>query len=838
MKRTVVFLALVFLMMAALTSCLLTTPPGDNETDKFVYAPGTTVSIVRGVDSDIDVSAYRSRLVDLTGRMPDIIYDDSAESEHEIVLGDTLRAISAEAKAAMNERLGAAHADTYAFLIYSDGSSISVVWNSELKREEALDYLLDNYLGESSLEFEAGVVYFDSVKMSREEMEVSRREAELVEIGGILGDEARVAMSAYLDIFDERFYEWLAGLYDPETGALYYSNSGRNTVGYLPDIESTARGYGWLASSGMLEDYDNDLKDALPEWLIEKLLNWIIPMQSPEDGYFYHPQWSHLTTGISRLGRDLDNATSFINRLGGQVLYDTANGYKGVHGAPGAVSFTSPLRSGSAVVAASRVVATAYPSHLQSVENFVAYLDGFDWDNRSYSAGNTLESQAYQIKAAGPEFVAAYKEYMDARQERIQAQLRAEGRPENGLWEKEITYSSVNGLMKITSTYTRLEIPLNYAEAAFESALQIVKLTKPDASGAECSAVVNIYNPWCCMNQGIGNVDRFGDRTVAKALKERLRSEAADLIRVTAQKVAEFKREDGSFGYGRSGSQPSSQGMPVALYGVNEGDVNGATIAASAVISHMCGALGIKTPQLYFASDFDKFMALIESAGEIVKDAVVEISPTIGFEDEEPGTTSPMGIGKGVANGSVTVVDDPTPSSDHGKVLELVTRPDGNEYIRLDPIVSVDDTVYVIEWDMNITENGKNTTLFQIRVGTAYMLTVSTKTDGYVLGDSSGESGTGIVYNSLSEKYEYGRWYSFRVEFYLYPEREGDSPLTKIYVDDVCVAESRNFYGNLTDGSAIYSPNTRNYSMARFFCPRLADATVLFDNMLAESRKQ
>ena len=658
--------------------------------------------------------------------------------------------------------------------------------------------------------------------------EIARRAAELNKIGELFGEDAKVAMHEYLSIFDDRFYLWLAGLFDPATGAFYYSNSGRDTDGYLPDIESTTRGWGWVSSSGMMERYDGDLKAALPESIVSRVLTWITDLQSSEDGYFYHPQWSHLTTNVSRLGRDLDNASHFITRLGGQVLYDTANGYKGTLGAP----ILSSARTENAQTTA------AVPPHLRSVEAFVAYLDGFDWDNRSYSAGNTLESQAYQIKAAGPEFVAAYKEYMDARQERIQAQLRAEGRPENGLWEKEITYSSVNGLMKITSTYTRLEIPLNYAEAAFESALQIVKLTKPDASGAECSAVVNIYNPWCCMNQGIGNVDCFGDRTVAKALKERLRSEAADLIRVTAQKVAEFKREDGSFGYGRSGSQPSSQGMPVALYGVNEGDVNGATIAASAVISHMCGALGIKTPQLYFASDFDKFMALIESAGEIVKDAVVEISPTIGFEDEEPGTTSPMGIGKGVANGSVTVVDDPTPSSDHGKVLELVTRPDGNEYIRLDPIVSVDDTAYVIEWDMNITENGKNTTLFQIRVGTAYMLTVSTKTDGYVLGDSSGESGTGIVYNSLSEKYEYGRWYSFRVEFYLYPEREGDSPLTKIYVDDVCIAESRNFYGNLTDGSAIYSPNTRNYSMARFFCPRLADATVLFDNMLAESRKQ
>ena len=838
MKKAVIGFVVFFLALATLTSCLIQTGPDADDADGFLYVPGSTVNIVRAEGSDIDISAYRSRLFDLTGRVPSVIYDDSEEGKHEIVLGDTLRAITADAGAALNAHLATVGADTYAFLIYSDGSSVAIVWNSDLKREEAIEYFLDNYMNESSLKLGEGELYYHSEQISREEMETARREAELDSIGESLGSDARAAMNAYLELFDERFYRWLAGLYDPETGALYYSDSGRNTLGYLPDIESTTRGYGWLSSSGMLENYGGDLKAALPDWLVRKLLDWMIPMQSPKDGYFYHPQWSHLTTSVSRLGRDLDNATSFITRLGGKVLYDTANGYKGVYGAPASAALTAPFEHSSEVVAAAKTVAAAYPAHLQSVDAFLDYLDSFDWDNKSYSAGSTLEAQAYQIKAAGPEFISAYKEYMDSRQEHIQAQLRAKGRPENGLWETDITYSSVNGLMKIISSYTRLEIPLNYAEAAFESALQIAKLTGADLSGAECSAVVNVYNPWSCMNQGINNVNSFGDKTVAANLRARLRADAAELIRVTAQKVAEFKREDGSFGYGRSGSMPSSQGMPVALYGADEGDVNGATIATTAVISHMCGALGVKAPQLYFGSDFDKFMTLIESAGEIVKDEVVKTDATLDFEDEELGTDSPNGITKSIVGGSVTVIDDLVTDSDHGRVLEFVTRSNGNDYIRLDPIVVAEDTVYVLEWDMNVTENRKNTTLFQIRLGTGYMLTVSTGTDGYVLGDSSGESGAGIVYNNFAGKHEYGKWYTFRVEFYLYPEEDGEPPKTKIYVDGECVAESRNFYGNLTDGSVVYSPNVKNYSLARFFALSSADATVLFDNIMAQGSKQ
>ena len=119
--------------------------------------------------------------------------------------------------------------------------------------------------------------------------EIARRAAELNKIRELFGEDAKVAMHEYLSIFDDRFYLWLAGLFDPATGAFYYSNSGRDTDGYLPDIESTTRGWGWVSSSGMMERYDGDLKAALPESIVSRVLTWITDLQSSEDGYFYHP---------------------------------------------------------------------------------------------------------------------------------------------------------------------------------------------------------------------------------------------------------------------------------------------------------------------------------------------------------------------------------------------------------------------------------------------------------------------------------------------------------------------------------------------------------------------
>ena len=54
------------------------------------------------------------------------------------------------------------------------------------------------------------------------------------------------------DMYGTKTYEWLAGLWEPEIGGFYYSNSGRDYEGFLPDIESTCQALHQVQTLGMI----------------------------------------------------------------------------------------------------------------------------------------------------------------------------------------------------------------------------------------------------------------------------------------------------------------------------------------------------------------------------------------------------------------------------------------------------------------------------------------------------------------------------------------------------------------------------------------------------------
>jgi len=454
------------------------------------------------------------------------------------------------------------------------------------------------------------------------------RDAEMAEIEKVLGKEAREAMEEYLTLFSDGFYIWLARLYDNETGALYYSNSGRDHEGFLPDLESTPRGYGWLISAGLCDGCERDLAKALPEETVKLVGEWTRGLQSSEDGYFYHPQWGK-NIRPSRLGRDLSNAVIFLDGLHIKPLYDTPCGRVGELGAPSMITQNSDTGKASVL-----------PEYLCDTEKFREYLAGFDWDNVSYSSANTLESQYSQILSAGDEFVKTFEDYMNYRQEIMQERLRSEAEEklraekpdatdeeiaaarsvaENGLWEARLRYHSVNGLMKVCSTYSRLGIKLHYIKQAFESALSLVTLMEPDYTGVTANAIVNVFNPWVSIHHLLDNAEKFGDPETAETLRAKLIERAPELIRATMLKVSAFEKEDGSYGYCSFGVPALSQMAPVAVEGTNEGDVNGGTIATTGILAHMCAALGVKMPHLYFPEDLQVFRRELETAKPIVK---------------------------------------------------------------------------------------------------------------------------------------------------------------------------------------------------------------------------
>ena len=98
-----------------------------------------------------------------------------------------------------------------------------------------------------------------------------------------------------------------------------------------------------------------------------------------------------------------------------------------------------------------------------------------------------------------------------------------------------------------------------------------------------------------------------------------MQKNAAYLIRNTYNKSAVFKKPDGAFSYYPETSIASSQGAPVALVGLPEGDVNATAIASTGTLINMCLALGIKPIPIFCREDGEIFLDLIKNAEPIVK---------------------------------------------------------------------------------------------------------------------------------------------------------------------------------------------------------------------------
>ena len=399
-----------------------------------------------------------------------------------------------------------------------------------------------------------------------------------------LGREITDALRELYALYDERLYIWLASLWDPKIGGFYISESGRDTKGLLPDIESTVQALNHLSAQGMFggKGYSSGISDDMKE----KLTRFVFSLEDPNDGYFYHPQWGKAIT-ISRRGRDLSWALSFLEEMGIEPPYPTA---------------ADRLKSASL----GKVEDTVHLSeHLTDLEKFRAYLAERDLSTRSYFVGNQLQAQAPEIRAAG-------KPYMDM----LMDWFKANQRDDNGLWQETVNYDSVNGLMKIGLIYSSFGISIPRAERALDSAIYAA------LSDQEITFVCQFYNPLvtiCNLLRSIKNTD--GEQRMEE-LRSRLLERAPELLRKTKEKVFSCRSMtyDGIYRYHAYGHKSGgiSQGMAVGLRGYAD-DINGCTIAVNGVLPHICNMLGIPRIPIYTEEDRLLFNDLIATAEQYPK---------------------------------------------------------------------------------------------------------------------------------------------------------------------------------------------------------------------------
>jgi hypothetical protein len=167
--------------------------------------------------------------------------------------------------------------------------------------------------------------------------------------------------------------------------------------------------------------------------------------------------------------------------------------------------------------------------------------------------------------------------------------------------------------MKISSSYNAMRIKLNYADRAFDSAVEMALLPVgvPDCKGKTTTGSVDVYNPWVSIQHIMNNVKTFGTKEEYSAMKQKLCDNVVALIRASTEKTKKFKKEDGSFGYTWSFSPARSQMAPVAVPNTVEGDINGGSIATRGIFGTMCSALGLDIP-LFSPKDFEIYIDRIK----------------------------------------------------------------------------------------------------------------------------------------------------------------------------------------------------------------------------------
>lgn len=397
-----------------------------------------------------------------------------------------------------------------------------------------------------------------------------------LEIEKNYGKATAEAVESFYSIYTDRIYEWLGGLWDGEVGGFYYSCSARDNEPYFPDIESTSQAFNFLRSEGIAaegRDFPVKMKD--------KAVKFIASCQDPEDGYFYHKGWGK-NIGTSRRTRDMEKGLGVIRDFGGHPLYPTA--YDRLKAA--AAAGTTEAEN------------STVPEHLRSEAALKKYLDELDLNGlktkgASYGCGSRIGQQFREIMAAGlGDFCL---DYLNSKQY------------DNGLWEKELSYGAVNGLMKISGAYRSMKRELPHTENAFNAALDIALLD------TRIGGLVDVYNPPFIMLNLFDLMKNLGQNDIMERCKKRLLEKAPEMIEISKKKTLLFAEPDGAFSYCIGHPSPTSQGQPVCIPGLPESDVNANSLAQGARTMTFT-ALGIPNMPLFGEADGKRFFEICKEA--------------------------------------------------------------------------------------------------------------------------------------------------------------------------------------------------------------------------------
>ena len=805
--------------------------------------------------SDFDGEAFQSisNAIGKYRETPNYVSETAEVAEHEIVIGKTQRPISQVAYDRLN-RIELPSKYHSSFLIYSDGSSVAIAYEEGLLPAQllAVEYFIDNCI-EEKLILPAGVVHSEtfSVLDYYNAQDEVKREAEwsaLAEkIGGSLGKSVVSAYKALYQLYSDSLVGWYLDLYDPHIcvckglygldkcentkycggSGFYWSNSARDNVGYLPDIEATSAALRFLLSTGILSSYSE-----IPDDMREGIISFIRSSQD-QNGYFYLPQWGkELVDSLSeRKNRDLTFATGVLTSFGVKPYYNTPNGITGIGAPTSSARYAMP--GANKTVSVSRIVAASSSAEpLTDRETFEKYLNQYNdsINTSSYGIGNRLSSWTSQIKTRDKELSLQGADYSFA--EILINWLNEHQNSETGHWESESNYNSVNGIMKISIIYNELGYAYPNVDKALNATINAI------CSEEAPKDVCYVYNPWYAASYLLVNLSKHYSKEEATTVRRQLLELAPANLGVTAQKLAIFLKEDGSFSYHPDRATASGQGAPLSVPNTNEGDANGTNICFFGILSYIESALGVDVPHVFGQKERYMFYKLYEDVRPVVKRNEGASSYATDFND------LPLGIyPQGEEN--LTDVD----ASDNGTVSIVKDDKGSGNVVKIESPSSISSSVsarctvslptaksFVFEGKFRL-ESSTEGYAVKVQMDNAYAL-VFKVFDGRVhLWDRSSSTTSKSFETDLKSSVKIGEWFYLKMVYY--PSDE-ENVRIKIFLDDnlddaipeSIIAVSDNYYDpsgyRVTQGSA--TPAT-SFSKTEIACISSADVVLYVDDL-------
>ena len=521
---------------------------------------------------------HTDKYIDLLSKSIEVCTSENDEEkcDNKIFLGDFECELSRSAKKALSDALYDKSEGTVGYAIVKNGGSIAVVW-SDFHMEEAAIEALSDKLPEMNDGFVLSVTTELMPYLEERARGLAKKKWKTLEerLGKEHGPAIVDAMKDfYALISDRKIVEWAANLYDAKAGAWYCSNSARDNEPFLPDVDSTYFALSFIASSGMAEMFDGDWARAVPDWLRDKVADFIISMQD-EDSFFYHKQWPKEyiieTNNQPRLTRDKTTALRVLSKLGRSPKYSEPQ-KKAQDSAP--------------------KMLTQY----ESKENFTAFIDGIEKEIlaienpadravKFYYYGNLFQ-QGSSYFAEKPELKEIFIRFIEKYQN-----------PQNGMWSDTVCYHGANAMHKIVNTANNIGYKLKYIDEMVDSILEIINYRVEDKPAA---GAIYIYNTWSCLPYIYENIMKYGDGTEKErlarktAIKNRVLAATPEALRAAVEQMRGFKMPDGAFAYSRNGAPGVSLRCPAAIAGTKEADIGGNSVAVTVLKLYIFMALELE----------------------------------------------------------------------------------------------------------------------------------------------------------------------------------------------------------------------------------------------------